>query len=296
MGEYQEIEDRIKKAMSTIQHGKNPNIKALSREFNVPYERLRTRIRGTPNKMQHPKPHRRLTEAQEQSLIAWIYHLGEIGIPPTPRVVEAQAIRMLSGPYVYKIGQNAGVETVYTLGKTWIYDFMRRCPSDLKLIIQKPMEAARIEISAADVQNFYDGFERYVHDARPCNIYNFDESGFIIAQQGRRKVLSNDPYGVKKAKDLSTRELLTAIECVSADGHVLPPFFIVKGIDILMDWYRSDLWPEKGGKIATSGSGMTNFNLTFEWLKHFDEYTRDRIKNGKFFDLWPSRMLGRKKP
>ena len=157
------------------------------------------------------------------------------------------------------------------------------------------MEAARIEISAADVQNFYDGFERYVHDARPCNIYNFDESGFIIAQQGRRKVLSNDPYGVKKAKDLSTRELLTAIECVSADGYVLPPFFIVKGINILMDWYRSDLRPEKGGKIAILGSGMTNFNLTFEWLKHFDEHTRDRIKNGKFFDLWPSRMLGRKK-
>jgi hypothetical protein len=43
---YSETEKRILKACEIAQGQKKPNISALSREFDVPYQRLRARILG----------------------------------------------------------------------------------------------------------------------------------------------------------------------------------------------------------------------------------------------------------
>jgi hypothetical protein len=66
------------------------------------------------------------------------------------------------------------------------------------------------------MQHWFDGLEPVIKQMKHHNIYNFDETGFVLGQQpsrtssiGRRRARAEIP---------DTRESLTSIECISADG------------------------------------------------------------------------------
>ena len=54
MNSYSEIESRILKACEAVRRVENPNIGALSREFDVPYQRLRARLQGRATRTSRP--------------------------------------------------------------------------------------------------------------------------------------------------------------------------------------------------------------------------------------------------
>jgi DDE superfamily endonuclease len=75
----------------------------------------------------------------------------------------------------------------------------------------------------------------------------------------------------------SNREWATAIECVSSDGFMVPPFLIVQGKNHLKSWYDgTDLPPS--WVIKTSSNGWTDNQTAIEWIKHFDKHTSVRQK------------------
>ena len=60
------------------------------------------------------------------------------------------------------------------------------------------------------------------------DIYNFDETGFIIGIISLYTVITAaDQKGRTKAIQPSNREWATAIICVSREGRVLPPFLVL---------------------------------------------------------------------
>ncbi|ODH49859.1 hypothetical protein GX48_04088 [Paracoccidioides brasiliensis] len=88
------IEDRIQKAVAY--HQKNPNSKILplSREFEVPYQRLRARINGrNPNAAKIPV-NKRLNESQEDAIKRWVKLLDEKRIVlPQPNTLKISQIQ-----------------------------------------------------------------------------------------------------------------------------------------------------------------------------------------------------------
>jgi hypothetical protein len=64
-------------------------------------------------------------------------------------------------------------------------------------------------------------------------------------------------------------------ECIGAQGYVVPPFIIFAAT-----WHK-DTWYDElphDWKIAVSKNGWTTNELSLEWIKHFDRYTRPRTK------------------
>jgi hypothetical protein len=51
---YSDIEIRVVQACEVAQSQKKPNISALARQFDVPYQRLRARIHGRANLSSRP--------------------------------------------------------------------------------------------------------------------------------------------------------------------------------------------------------------------------------------------------
>ena len=70
--------------------------------------------------------------------------------------------------------------------------------------------------------------------------------------------------------------MVTIIECVSADGSVLPPIYIYKGSSYLMGWHAAVSTKEKATS-AWSKTGWADRVLGLEWLaENFDKHTKEK--------------------
>jgi len=62
------------------------------------------------------------------------------------------------------------------------------------------------------------------------DIYNFDETGFMMGQITPTMVVtSSDRKGKPKLAQPGNREWVTVIQGVNSQGWTVPPFIIVKG-------------------------------------------------------------------
>jgi len=70
------------------------------------------------------------------------------------------------------------------------------------------------------------------------------------------------------------------IECISADGYVIPPFVIVAGKTHLSSWYEDSPLPNDWA-ISVTENGWTTNQKSLEWLEHFNKHTyiRKRSRN-----------------
>ena len=106
-----------------------------------------------------------------------------------------------------------------------------------------------------------------------CDFYNFDETGFMMGIICSSMVVTRaDRRGQGKQLQPGNREWATAIECVSGDGFVLPPFLIVQGKNHLASWYAgTDLPPS--WVVKPSPKGWTDNETAMDWIRHFDKHT-----------------------
>jgi hypothetical protein len=117
---------------------------------------------------------------------------------------------------------------------------------------QKPQEKERL--NAEDIgllQHWFECLERFITQIPPVNIYNFDETGLQLGQGKSQKVVTTKPtQAVKGNPTGDIGELVSAIECIAADGFTVTPYFIFKGTYHLERWYDSDIPDEY--RIAVS--------------------------------------------
>ena len=245
-----ETEDRLSVALRVYHERKEPKIAPLAREFGVSYQQLRGRVRGRKSRSERSGPNKALDNAQEQALIAWIGILDDANISPTPKDSESCANEILA--------RNGSDRRV---GKNWAYDLLRRLPNDYNHTIQKPMEAERMD--AERLPAIIDWFHRLGvalkhYKIGPKNIYNFDESGFQLGQGKSQRVVTKHKRNKKSIPTGGVRETVTGVECIAADGWVMPPFFLFRGACHLENWYREQ--PDLPGSyiIATSSTGWNN--------------------------------------
>lgn len=111
----------------------------------------------------------------------------------------------------------------------------------------------------------------------PDNVYNMDETGVLLSVQGSLKVLvsDQDPRNYRGAG--VKRELVTAIECISADGRFLDPLIIWPASTHRSPWTTHET---PGWHYACSKTGYTNTEISLYWIQHvFDPQTEARANH-----------------
>jgi hypothetical protein len=110
------------------------------------------------------------------------------------------------------------------------------------------------------------------------DFYNFDKTNFIIGVICASIIVTRtDRRGRGKQFQSGNREWATAIECVSNNGFILPPFLIIQGKNHLASWYIGTDLPSSW-VIKTSPNGWTDNDTTIDWIQHFDKYIEIRRK------------------
>jgi hypothetical protein len=106
------------------------------------------------------------------------------------------------------------------------------------------------------------------------NVYNMDETGVMLSMQGSAKVLVRKSDLRKYRGARVKREVVTAIECISADGRYLNPMIIWPAATHRSNW---STLKTPGWHYALQESGYTDSYISLQWLKLiFDPETRER--------------------
>ncbi len=120
----------------------------------------------------------------------------------------------------------------------------------------------------------------------PSHVFNMDEKGFMLGVLGRSKRVFNkvvyEQKGVTAALQDGSREWITVLACICADGTALSPSLIFQSTSgALKSAWVEATDPEKHSVFfATSTSGWTNNDIGLAWLKVFERETGRGARTG----------------
>ena len=263
-------EGRIILAIEAIRSCKKMSRRHAAKLYNIPEATLRDRINGKTPIQERRNARHILTPSEEESLVRYILDLDSRGFPPRFDGVEDMANLLLA------------TRRAKPVGKQWAYRFVQRRP-ELKTRFSRAYDFQRALCEDLDLINAW--FQlvanmREKYGIQDTDFYNFDETGFMMGIIcGNMVVTRADRRGRGKQLQPGNREWATAIECVSSDGFVLPPFLIVQGINHLASWYTECDFPSSW-VIKTSPNGWTDNDAALEWIQHFDKQTTTRRQGG----------------
>ncbi len=176
--------------------------------YDVPFTTLRDRMHGTPSRLNIQPNSRKLTEIEE---IVIVRHILDLDSRAFPRIsdVEDMANRILADRNEQPVGKN------------WTSNFVRRQP-ELKTRFNRKIHFQRVQCEDPDA---YNAWFRLVQNTNikygilDEDIYNFDESGFVMGQISSEMVVTsferrNRPRTVQQGN----REWATVIQGVGSYG------------------------------------------------------------------------------
>ncbi len=269
---YAIIEGRIQKAIDAINTRENPNRAEIAREFRVPYDRLRSRLRGYQSKTAVRGLHNRaLKPDQESALRQYLTTVDQLGLSARLHMVQSTANALRAQDF-------ARWNPPPLLDARWAKRWLDRQP-DLFKAKRKPLAAERKNAHDPEVlQTHFDEFKEMVvqYGITEDDTWNFDETGYRMGIARSDWIVTVDPNRRIYFKDSDNRESLTGIECISGGGKDISSMLIMTGVQLLTPHFNNDLGDDV--LITTSDTGYSNDWISLRWLKHFDRFSQKHQK------------------
>jgi hypothetical protein len=128
-----------------------------------------------------------------------------------------------------------------------------------------------------------DKIDQYQIEAR--HTYNMDEKGFLIGILSRMKRIFDRPmwdaHAVQQAIQDGSRDWVSLIACICADGSCIDPALIyTSSANNILDTWVEDMGPDQVPTFVTSSdSGWSNNQIGLAWLEHvFDRLTKEKAR------------------
>ena len=255
--------------LKSQEQGEQLSYSKLAEKWGVNRVTLARRCKGIQGtRAQEGINRRKISPQQEAGLVEYIVGLLKRGLPPIRKMIQNFASHVAKKH----------------VGEGWVSRFINRNKAHLVSYWTNGMDRVRHEADSEAKYTYYfnllhSKMEEYHVLAE--NTYNMDEKGFIVGVTGRSKrVFSKELYERKEVRDSlqdSSREWITVLACVGADGSALPPSLIFQAANgnIRSTWVQHI----KAGKhdvfTTSSLSGWTNNEIGLAWLEQvFDRKTK----------------------
>lgn len=144
------------------------------------------------------------------------------------------------------------------------------------------MEKARIEAeSYGQLIHWYQVLGEFLkkNKIQANELYNWDETGFQLGIGTKENVVStrqNETIGTG-----GIGQNITGIECISADGWVMHPWFLIRGSEHMEDWFEDDDNIANYRVIKPTSKGWTDDTTAIQWLLDFHFVTKKRVTRGR---------------
>ena len=249
-------ESQLVLALAAIQANPKLSLRKVAKIYNVPLTTLINRRDGRQPKREISANCRKLSDSEEDAIVQYILDLDSRSFPPRLSGVRDMADRLLE----LRDGGRVGVN--------WASTFVQRRP-ELKTRQNRRIDYQRVYCEDPDAYRAWfllvrNTITKYgVHEE---DIYNFDETGFVIGQISSEIVVTtSDRRGRPRAVHQGNREWITVIQGIGSYGYTLPPFIIVAGKVHLSSWYEDTLMPSDW-VITTTENGWTTNEKGLDWI------------------------------
>jgi hypothetical protein len=266
--------------LESIGHSPDNTYAELHELTGVPATTLWHRDHGRETIQQRAAKQQRLSPQEEKALVSYHLRMSANGYPlPVKFARNLAYIIMLQRSSVFQI-PSTDRNDIKRPGKNWPQGFYKRHP-ELKAIRMKAIDWERHD------RNIYNKVVEWFavigkELASPVilaeNTYNMDETGVLLSVLNSLKVLVGR-HELKTYRGAGVkRTLITAIECISADGRYLNPLIIWPAATHRSTWTTH---PTPGWHYGHSDSGYTDTAISLHWIRRvFDPLTKERA-NGK---------------
>lgn len=251
-------------ALQALKNDPKLSVRKAAQIYRVSPTTLTRRQKGKPSQAETTVKSRKLSNLEEKTIVQRLLKLDSQGFPVRIRGVEDMA-------NLLRRERDAS-----PVGKNWAENFIRRQP---ELQTQKTRSYDNQRALCEDPEKIQDWFRlvaNFIAKFGICveDIYNFDETGFLMGILGTTTVVTSSDRTTKpKLIQPGNREWVTVIQGINSQGWAVPPFIVFKGKWHLASWYEKEYFPDDW-RIAVSENGWTTNEVTLEWLKHFEKFTR----------------------
>lgn len=252
---------------------------ALSARSEVPLATLYHRDHGRRSREEHAQSQQYLTPDEEKAMVRFLLLMSSLGRPVRIKFISSLAFSIARK-------RSATDKAIKPPGKNWPRAFERRHP-ELKARRARVMDWKRHENNIRDkLIEWFEVIGTVVQDPDVLeeNLYNMDETGVMLSNLGSVKVL----VGKDDLRDYRgtgvKRTMVTAIECISADGRPLQPLIIWPASTHRSNW---TMHHTPGWHYAHSENGYNDSKISLEWLQRvFDSQTRERAHGRPRVLIW----------
>ena len=269
------VTDPATLALSRLTHATDCTTwSARSGLTDVPASTLWHRANGRPSREEKAEKQRYLTDPEENALKDFALRFAKNGFPLPLKFLRSLAFLIVNQRSSVPMDHHA----VKPPSPGWPRKFFKRHP-EVKPRKSKPIDWKRYDHNIyGKVEEWFSVIGPELHDRiiDPVNVYNMDETGVMLSGPRALKVLVGKDYSGSRGVRVN-REVVTAIECISADGRSLPPLIIWPAATHRSSWttHTTPDW-----HFACSKSGYTDSVISLYWIRHvFDPHTKPLAGN-----------------
>lgn len=217
--------------------GEDVSYAKVAIEFGVNESTVRRRVLSIGHSLSEFRASKqKLMPAEEEVLVASILEASKHGFPPTHHQIAREADHIQSA----RIG-----DSYEPVGKQWVNQFLRRHDKVIKTHWSAPLPTVRAQSANPHaIRNFLTGLvKREVVDKNvpPELLYQIDETS--TPQQLGIKLRVVGPRGSRRQhlQESGTKENITVLVTICADGTALPPTIVFKNKELSEDIYHNNV-------------------------------------------------------
>jgi hypothetical protein len=260
-------------AIESREDGASSSYRKVAEEFNVNRTTLSRRHQGSQATNEETQQDRqKLSPQQEEELIKYIDVITERGLPPTRAMLQNFASSVAESP----------------CSERWVDRFLHRHKDSVTMRWATGMDRDRHQADSGDNYRLYFDLihsKMREYNVEPRHTYNMDEKGFLIGLLTRSKrAFSRQLWESKQVTDAlqdGSREFVTLLACICADGTALEPSIIFEGMGPLWSAWVESVDPALHRVfMTTSPTGWSNNDIGLAWLEQvFDRATKEKARS-----------------
>jgi hypothetical protein len=214
--------DRASQALAEVfSEGEPAPYRAVSEKSSVPRSTLHRRKHGGASIEVKAQSQQYLTPDEEKAMVKFLLLMSSFGHPVRIKYIPSLAFSIARR-------RSTAIKSIKPPGKNWAQAFEKR-HKELKARKVRAIDWKRHENNIySKIAEWFEVMEKVLQDPAILseNVYNIDETGVMLSKLGSVKVL----IGRDNLRDYRgagvKRTMMTAIECISADGRSLLPLII----------------------------------------------------------------------
>ncbi|APA15885.1 hypothetical protein sscle_15g106550 [Sclerotinia sclerotiorum 1980 UF-70] len=281
----QEMESRLAEAVLGVQNGKYKSSYEVAKELGLSKDTVTRRVKGGSSRSEAHQLQQKLSAVQENVLLKWIKQLTISGYSLGHQLLK-ELVEELRSKRIYNLDCPSfdffELLLQHLLGHEWVPRFIKRHPH-LTVVIGRRIESVRMDGATRETcSTWFDVYQKAIQDygIEKKDEYNMDESGHSIGTMESTRIIIDSTLRTKHQAHPGHQEWISIVECICADGSILPPLGIFKGKNVLQNWIPKEVlgsW-----FFSANTKGWTSNLHGLEWLKRvFEPATRAKA-DGKY--------------